>query len=160
MGDALEADQEVARGGPDKVLHLELAEGGHEAALLYGARVPAGGEVGEGFRLGPRDDHLARGEDEGGGAGITDPHDEGVELLAVIFNIAGVLGDDRQVEPTSQVDCCHDVLDLGGGPLGLNTFSPRFLGRATLLDTQTSRAGLYISGHIRRRVYFSGLCES
>jgi len=50
--------------------------------------MPQGGQLG-GFGAGYG--HLARSEDERGGFGVADAHDEGVEFLAQVFDVAGVL---------------------------------------------------------------------
>lgn len=80
-GQTLQTDGELDVAGADDVLDLKVRELGIEAKLLDDARVLAGGQLGVVLGLGTGDNHLARGEDQGGGLGLTNTHDNGRETL-------------------------------------------------------------------------------
>lgn len=73
---------DVARA--DNVLDLEVGEFGIEPKLLDDASIFAAGKLRIIFRLGARDDHLARCEDQGSGFGLTNTHDHSGETLSVV----------------------------------------------------------------------------
>lgn len=80
-GQTLQTDGELDIAGADDVLDLEVRELGVETKLLDDTRVLAGCQLGVILRLGTSDDHLAGGEDQSGGLGLTDTHDDGGETL-------------------------------------------------------------------------------
>lgn len=80
-GQTLQTDGELDVAGADNVLDLEVGELGVETELLDDTRVLARSQLRVILRLGTGDDHLARGKDQGGGLGLTDPHDDGGETL-------------------------------------------------------------------------------
>jgi len=65
----------------DNVLNLEFLELGVEAQLLDDSRVFTGGETRVVLGLGPGNDHLSGSEDQSGGLGVTNTHDDGSETL-------------------------------------------------------------------------------
>jgi hypothetical protein len=77
----LQTDGELDVTGPDDILDLEVRELGVETELLDNTGVLARGELRVVLRLGTSDDHLARGEDQSGGLGLTDTHNHGSETL-------------------------------------------------------------------------------
>lgn len=77
----LQTDGELDVARADNVLDLEVRELRVEAELLDDARILAGRKLGVVLGLGTSDDHLAGGEDERGGLGLTDTHDHGRETL-------------------------------------------------------------------------------
>jgi hypothetical protein len=78
---AFKTDGELDVARSDDVLDLEVGELCVEAELLDDTGVLARGKLAVVLRLGTGDDHLARGEDQGGGLGLTDTHDDGSETL-------------------------------------------------------------------------------
>lgn len=77
----LQTDGEFDIAGADDVLDLEVRELGVKAELLDDTGVLAGCKLGVILRLGTGNDHLARGEDQSGGLGLTDTHDDGGKTL-------------------------------------------------------------------------------
>jgi len=77
----LQTDGKFDIAGADDVLDLEVRELGVEAELLDDTGILAGCKFGVILRLGTGDDHLARGEDQSGGLGLTDTHDDGGKTL-------------------------------------------------------------------------------
>ena len=65
----------------DDVLDLELGELGVEPELLDDTRIFAARQTRVVLALRTSDDHLARREDERGGLGVADTHDDGRETL-------------------------------------------------------------------------------
>ena len=65
------------------------------------------------LRLGARHDHLPRAEDEGGGLGLADAHDDGGESLRVVLGVACVQCDRLEVELAAEVARRDDVLQDG-----------------------------------------------
>lgn len=80
-GQTLQTDGELDIAGADNILDLEIRELGVETKLLDDTRVLAGCQLGVILRLGTSDDHLAGSEDESGGLGLSDTHDDGGETL-------------------------------------------------------------------------------
>lgn len=78
---AFETDRELDVTRADNVLDLEVGELCVEAELLDDTSVLARGKLAVILGLGTGDDHLARGEDQGGRLGLTDTHDDGGETL-------------------------------------------------------------------------------
>ena len=78
---ALQTNGELDVAGTDDVLDFEIRELGIEAELLNDTRILPGRQLGVVLRLGTRDDHLARSEDQRGGLGFPDTHDHGRETL-------------------------------------------------------------------------------
>jgi len=107
--EALEAQAEADVDAAHDVLDLEVHELGAEAELLDDARVLAGGEARVVLGLGARAHHLARAEDEGGGARRADAHDHGREPLRVVLGVARVQRDLLQLQLAAQVHRAHDV---------------------------------------------------
>ena len=83
--ETLEANGELDVTRSDNVLDLEVGELGVEAELLDDAGVLARRQLRVIFRLGTGDDHLATGEDQGGGLGLANAHDNGRETLRVVL---------------------------------------------------------------------------
>lgn len=75
------ADGELDVARTNNVLDLEVGELGIEAELLDDTSILARGELRIVFRLGTGNDHLARREDQGGGFGLTNTHDDSGETL-------------------------------------------------------------------------------
>lgn len=73
---SLQTNGELNVTGAHDVLNLELGELGVEAKLLDDTRILARRQPRVVFRLRTRDDHLARREDERGGLGVADTHDD------------------------------------------------------------------------------------
>lgn len=92
------------------VLDLEVLERSVEAELLDDAGILAACQTGVVLGLGTSDNHLAAGEDEGGGLGLTNAHDDGSKALGVVLGIASVQSNGLQVKPRAQVDSCYNVL--------------------------------------------------
>lgn len=80
--ESFQPDGELDIAAPHNVLDLKVCEFGREAQLLDDAGVLAGSKFGVVLRLGPRDNHLARGEDEGSRLWLTDAHDDSSKALA------------------------------------------------------------------------------
>ena len=80
-GKTFKADRELDVARSDNVLDLEVGELCVEAELLDDTGVLARGKLAVVFGFGTGYDHLARGEDQGGGLGLTDTHDNGRETL-------------------------------------------------------------------------------
>jgi hypothetical protein len=78
---AFKTDRELDVARSDDVLDLEVGELCVEAELLDDAGVLARGKLAVVLGLGTSDDHLAGGEDQGGGLGLTDTHDDGGKTL-------------------------------------------------------------------------------
>jgi hypothetical protein len=78
---AFETDGELDVARANNVLDLEVRELRVEAELLDDASVLAACKLAVVLRLGTGDDHLARGEDQGGRLGLTDTHDDGGKTL-------------------------------------------------------------------------------
>jgi hypothetical protein len=108
----------------DDVLDLEIHELGVESELLDDTSVLARSKSRVIFRLGTRNDHLARREDQRCRLWIANTHDNSGETLqdqyksqrdrvktylGVILRISGVQGNGFQVETTIKVDCCNDI---------------------------------------------------
>ena len=81
----LETDGELDVARTDDVLDLEVRELGVEAELLDDTSVLARGKLRVIFGLGTGDDHLAGREDQGGGLGFADTHDNRSKTLGVIL---------------------------------------------------------------------------
>ena len=81
----LETDGELDVARTDDVLDLEVRELGVEAELLDDTSVLARRKLRVIFGLGTGDNHLARGEDQGGGLGLADTHDNRSKTLGVIL---------------------------------------------------------------------------
>lgn len=83
MGESepLQPDRKPDITTPYDILDLEFLEPRVETQLLDDACVFPRGETRVVFRFGTRDDHLARGEDEGGRLRVSDTHDDGGESL-------------------------------------------------------------------------------
>lgn len=79
--ESLQANGELDVTTADDVLDLEFRELCVEAELLHDAGVLAGRETRVVLGLCTGDDHLARGEDEGGRLRVADTHDDGRETL-------------------------------------------------------------------------------
>lgn len=77
----LESDRELDITTAHDILNLELRKLGIEAQLLDNPRVLARRQTRVVFRLGASNDHLARREDQGGGLGLSDTHDNGCKTL-------------------------------------------------------------------------------
>lgn len=80
-GKALKTDGELDVARADNVLDLEVGELGVETKLLDDARILARGKLGVILGLCTSDDHLAGSEDECGGLGFADTHDDSGETL-------------------------------------------------------------------------------
>lgn len=78
-----ETDGELDIARTDNVLDLEVGELGVEAELLDDTGVLARGKLGVILRLGTCDNHLAGGEDQSGGLGLADTHDDSGKTLGV-----------------------------------------------------------------------------
>lgn len=104
-----ETDRELDVARANNVLNLEVRKLRVEAKLLDDTSVLAAGKLAVILGLGTSDDHLARGEDQGGRLGLTDTHDDGGKTLWVVFGITGVQGDGLQIETTVKVDRSDDV---------------------------------------------------
>lgn len=78
---SLQANGELDVARADNILDLELLELGLEPELLDDSRVLARGKPRVVLRLGTRDDHLARRENERRRLGLTDAHDDRRESL-------------------------------------------------------------------------------
>jgi hypothetical protein len=76
-----ETNGEFDIAGAHDVLDLEIRKLGVEAQLLDDSGILAGSELRNILRLGAGHDHLARGEDQGGGFRLADTHDHGGETL-------------------------------------------------------------------------------
>jgi len=107
---AFKTDRELDVARSDDVLDLEIGELRVEAELLDDTSVLARSKLAVILGLGTSDDHLARGEDQGGSLWFTDTHDDGGETLGIVFRVTGVQGDGLQVKATVKVDCSNDVL--------------------------------------------------
>jgi hypothetical protein len=128
----LQADGEFDITGTDDVLDLEVRELGVETEFLDDTSVLAGSKLGVILRLGTGDDHLARGEDQSGGLGLTDTHDDGGKTLGrkvqphcplichrssgrcgiylwIVLCIACVQRNGLQIQAAVKVDGGHDV---------------------------------------------------
>jgi hypothetical protein len=81
---ALETNGELDVTRSDDVLNLEVGELGVETELLDNTRVFTRSQLRVIFGLGTRDDHLAGCEDQSGGLGLTNTHDDGSETLSQI----------------------------------------------------------------------------
>jgi hypothetical protein len=131
-GQTLETDRELDVAAADDVLDLEVRELGVETELLDDTSVLAGSKLGVILRLGTGDDHLARGEDQSGGLGLTDTHDDGGKTLGrkvqphcplichrssgrcgiylwIVLCIACVQRNGLQIQAAVKVDGGHDV---------------------------------------------------
>lgn len=84
--ETLEADRELDVARADDVLDLEVGELGVEAELLDDTGVLSRRKFRIILRLGTGHDHLAAGEDEGGGLGLTNTHDDGRETLGIVLH--------------------------------------------------------------------------
>jgi hypothetical protein len=102
-GKTFQADRELDVAGADNVLDLEVGELGIEAELLDDTSVLAGSQLRVVFGLGTSDDHLARGEDQGGGLGLANTHDDSGETLGVVLCITSVEGNRLQIESAVKV---------------------------------------------------------
>lgn len=108
-GKTFQTDRELDVAGADNVLDLKVGELGIEAELLDNTSVLAGSELRVVFGLGTSDDHLARGEDQGGGLGLADTHDDSGETLWVVLCITSVEGNRLQVESAVKVHRSDNV---------------------------------------------------
>lgn len=77
----LQPDRKLDITTPHDILDLELLERRAEPELLHNPGVLPGSQARVVFGFGAGHDHLARGEDEGGGLGVSDAHDDGGESL-------------------------------------------------------------------------------
>lgn len=81
----LETDGELDVARTDNVLNLEVRELGVETELLDDTSVLARRKLRVIFGLGTGDNHLAAGEDQGSGLGLTNTHDNRSKTLGVIL---------------------------------------------------------------------------
>lgn len=81
-GQTLQTDGKLDVARAHNVLDLEIRKLCVEPQLLDDSRIFARRQFRVVFRLGARHHHLARREDESGGLGFTDAHDDGRETLA------------------------------------------------------------------------------
>lgn len=102
-GKTFQTNRELDVAGANDVLNLEVGELGVEAELLDDTSVLARSELRVVLRLGASDDHLARGEDQGGGLGLADTHNNSGETLWVVLSITSVEGNGLQIESAVKV---------------------------------------------------------
>ncbi len=76
----------------DHVLYLEVEKLGLEAKLLNDSRVLSRRQPRIFLALRAGANHLARAEDEGGRARLSNSHDDGRESLGIVFGVPGVEG--------------------------------------------------------------------
>lgn len=86
---AFQTDRELDVARADNVLNLEVGELCVETKLLDDTSVLAASKLAVIFGLGTSDDHLARGEDQGGGLGLTNTHDDGGKTLGGMLAAEG-----------------------------------------------------------------------
>lgn len=79
----LETNGELDIARTDNVLDFEVGELGVETKLLNDTGILARGKLGIILRLGTRNNHLAGGEDQSGGLGLADTHDDSGETLRI-----------------------------------------------------------------------------
>ncbi len=130
---SLQANGELYVTTTHDVLNFELGELRVEAKLLNDTRVLARREPRVVFRLGTRDNHLPRREDQGGGLWVAYAHDDSCKTLdtrtnnnsstcrvshknvctnlGIVFSIPSVQSDRLQVEAAVEVDRRDDVLE-------------------------------------------------
>jgi hypothetical protein len=76
-----QANGELDIARADDVLDLEVGELGVETELLNDTSIFARGKLGIILRLGTSDNHLSRREDQSGGLGVANTHDDSSESL-------------------------------------------------------------------------------
>ena len=89
--ETLETDGELDVARSDNVLNLEIRELRVETKLLDDAGVFARCELRVVLGLGTSHDHLARGEDECGGLGLTNTHDDSSETLLWVTRVSKLI---------------------------------------------------------------------
>lgn len=98
-----QSDRELDVARANNVLNLEVGELGVEAELLDDTSVLARSQLRVVLRFGTSDDHLARREDQGGGLGLADTHNNSGETFGVVLCITSVEGNSLQIESAVKV---------------------------------------------------------
>lgn len=111
--EAFEGNGELNIAGADYVLDFEFFQGDLEAHFFDGLHVDFSGLFGQLFAFGSGADHFAAGEDEGGGFGFSDSHDDGSESFGVVLCVFAVDGDVPEIEFALEVGSGDDVLKGG-----------------------------------------------
>ena len=109
----LETNGEFDVARSDNVLDLEVGELGVKPKFLDDTGVLSGSKLRVVLRLGTSDNHLARSEDQSGGLGLADTHDNSGETLRVILSVTGMQSNRLQVKTAVKIDGSDDV------PLGV-----------------------------------------
>jgi hypothetical protein len=102
-GKTFQTDRELDIARANDVLNLEVGELCVEAELLDDTSVLARSQLRVVLRLCTSDDHLARGEDQGGSLGLADTHDDSGETLWVVLSITSVESNRLQIESAVKV---------------------------------------------------------
>lgn len=105
----------------DYVVHLEVEELRSEAKFHDDAGELASGQSAIRLALVACDNHLACSEDERGGLGISDAHDDGGEALGIVLGITGVQRDGLQVKHAVHIDRTKNVLQRGNDSAASNS---------------------------------------
>lgn len=119
-GQSLKTNGELDVAAADDVLDFEVRELRVETELLDDTSILARGKFAVVLRLGTSHDHLARSEDERGGLGLSNTHDDGRETLGVVFGVSGVQSNGLEIEAAVQVHGRDNVLKGGNDTCNYN----------------------------------------
>lgn len=81
----------------------------HKAQFLYDPSILSRSQPRVLFALCARAHHLAGTEDQGGGAGLADAHNDGREPFRIVLGVSGVQCDFLEVELAVEIDGGHNI---------------------------------------------------